>query len=157
MHKSQTKHIAQRRTGKVLNILVLFGFCVLQFGFLPLAADAQIVPPCDPVPGRSAPADTCGVEHLIQLLVNIYNFLLGLAGLMTLLFIVFGGARMLFFSYWEDSAAELQAAQQTVTRAVFGFMIIAMAYLLVNTALLMLGLDRSSKVFELLVKFGLFK
>ncbi len=107
--------------------------------------------------GAGSGLPTCGINHLIELLANIYNFLLTLAGLVAMFFIVFGGMRMLYFSYMEDSSQELEAAKFTVRRAIGGFIIIAMAYLLVNTLLSMLGVDESSIAGKLLLQFGLLK
>jgi hypothetical protein len=97
----------------------------------------------------------CTVDHLFQLLVNVYNFLLGLAALVAMLFIVWGGLRMLYFSYLEDSAHELESAKLTVRRAIGGFVIIALAYLLVSTTLNLLGVAKSGPIYELLHRFGL--
>lgn len=111
-------------------------------GFLPLTAYAQLLPACNPVPGQP---DSCEVADLFALLVNIYNYLLGLAALVAMLFIVWGGMRMFYFGYMEDSASELEAAKFTVRRAIGGFVIIATAYLLVATLLYLLGLDRGTE------------
>lgn len=131
---------------------VLSCFLISIFLISALSAHAAIIPPCDPMPETPT---SCGVNDLLKLLVNIYNFLLGLAGLVAMLFIVFGGVRMLYFSYLENQASELEAAKLTVSRAIGGLVIIALAYLLVNTALTMLGVARNSQVGELLIEWGL--
>lgn len=131
-----------------LKLLALSFAWFLAVGFLvlPLSTHAQIIP-CSGL--------DCKVDDLFEILVNIYNFLLGLAALVAMLFIVWGGTRMIYFSYMEDSASELSAAKLTVRRAVAGFVVIAMAYLLVSTALAVLGIDKTTPVGELLTRFGL--
>lgn len=134
-----------------------------------MAAEAAILPVCNPVPGQEESEclaqctdscsttgecitrctakcqNPCGVDDLLALPVNIYNYLLGLAALVAMLFIVWGGMRMFYFGYMEDSASELEAAKLTVRRAIGGFVIIATAYLLVATLLYLLGLDRGTE------------
>lgn len=102
---------------------------------LPLAASAQNpIVPCGPHIGVE-----CTVQHLGQLLVSIYNFLLFLAGFIAMLFIVFAAIRMLIFYIGESPENELSAAKVTFRRAVFGLLIVLAAYLLVNTLILFLG------------------
>jgi uncharacterized membrane protein len=117
---------------------------------IPLAADAQV--PLVPCTGLGS--NPCTVNHLFQLLIGVYNFLLGLAALVAMLFIIWGGLRMLYFSYLEDSAHELESAKYTIRRAIGGFVIIALAYLLVNTTLTLLGVT-SGPVYDLLHDFNL--
>ena len=147
----------QKSNPKSLNFLVLsfVWFAAAGVLILPLATHAQtfqILPTCNPVPGSST---SCGVQHLLELLVNIYNFMLGLAALVALLFIIWGGLRMLYFSYLEDSSSELAAAKLTVRRAVAGFAIVALAYLIVSTTLALVGIDTTTPVGKLLIDFGL--
>lgn len=108
------------------------------------------------VPCTGLGSDPCTVNDLFELLIGIYNFLLGLAALVAMLFIVWGGVRMLYFSYLEDSASELESAKLTVRRAVGGFVIIALAYLVVNAVLTMLGVSQTSEVGKWLIQLGLF-
>ncbi len=98
-------------------------------------APPQLLPDCDPIPGRTA---SCGFEHLIKLAINIYDWLLYFAAFVALLMIVWSGVRMLWFSYFENSEAELGDAKKTFTRAITGLVIIVAAYLIVNTLVLFL-------------------
>ncbi|MDZ4225381.1 MAG: hypothetical protein U1C49_00885 [Candidatus Andersenbacteria bacterium] len=123
------------------------GFAGLIFIATPGVASAiQLLPDCDPIRYKTLPngdvtesSNPCGVEDIIQLLVNIYNTLLGLAGLVAILFIIFGGVRMFYWSFMENAPGELEAAKTTVTRAIVGLIIIAVAFLVVNTLIGMLG------------------
>jgi len=104
-------------------------------------AQAQIIPDCNPLPGQSGSGqqEPCGVKHILQLLINIYNVLLGLAAIVALLFIIWGAVRMFIWSVIEEPESELTAAKRTVTRAVVGFVLVLLAYLMVNTLVVVLG------------------
>jgi hypothetical protein len=54
-------------------------------------------------------SDDCGAESIITLLVNIYNWLLGLAALVGMLMIIWAGVQMLLVSIFEVSPNELMA------------------------------------------------
>lgn len=98
-------------------------------------AQAALLPNCNPIPGN---ANSCGVGHIIQLLVNIYNFLLGLAAFVAILAIIGAGVGMLVYHWFENAEQILEGSKLTLTRAVTGFIIIAAAYLIVNTLILLL-------------------
>lgn len=139
-------------------VFLLLAACFL----LPVSTQAvQILPHCDPIPRGPGDPPTglppCGVDTLLQLVVNIYNWLLGLAALVAMLFIIFGGVRMLYYSYLEDSSSELESAKFTVRRAIGGFVIIALSYLLVGTTLAMLGVSPDTQLGKILVDLGLLK
>lgn len=135
--------------------------CLLIGGLVALPAYAQIVPACDPVPGDEfAPGHqgepNCSVNHLFELLVNIYNFLLGLAAVIAVLMIVFAGFRILIYYWSEQPESDLEAAKNTIRRAIFGLIIILTAYLVVTTVVFsLLGLNATSPIAELLLKWGI--
>lgn len=81
----------------------------------------------------------CRLSDLFQLLVNIYNFLLGMAAIVAVLMIIVAGVRMLVYYWSEQPKPELEAAKNTLRRAIFGLVIIVTAYLVVNTLLAVLG------------------
>jgi len=83
--------------------------------------------------------EPCQLRDLLQLLVAVYNFLLGLAALVTMLMIIYGGIRMFIFHYFEDAPGELKNAKFTVTRGITGLIIVLAAYLIVNTLIALLG------------------
>lgn len=78
----------------------------------------------------------CTVDHLFILFVMIYNFLLAATALVAMLFVVVGGIRMFFVA---ASASEMESAKKTVQNAIIGLVIIAGAYLIVNTLIDVLG------------------
>lgn len=101
--------------------------------------------------------EVCSVDSIIQLVVNIYNYLLGFSAIVALLFIVWGGIRMIWHGAMESPDQELTSAKQTITRALVGLVIIFAAYALVNTLLVLLGVPATSDVGKLLVEWGLIK
>lgn len=126
-----TMFVNTRRKLYVLTLLILVAVA-------PFIAQAAIVPDCDPVPGN---AKSCTIKDLGRLLINIYNFLLGTIGLVAILFIIFGGLRMLYWTFLENSSGELEAAKTTVTRAITGLIIALCAFVIVNLAITILQKD----------------
>lgn len=89
----------------------------------------------------------CTLLNLFELLVRIYDLLMGMAALVAMLFLVYGGAQMLYWSFMENSATELENAKYTVRRALGGFGIIILAYLIVNTVIVMMGGEGLNDIF----------
>ncbi len=120
--------------------------------FAPLIAFAQSngIVPCGPEAARGNNAD-CQLEDLFKLLVGIYNFLLGMAGLVAFAFLIYGGVRMFLYSVDEESLA---AGKKTVVEALIGLAIVATAYLLVNTLLTALGVSDPGSYFSKTKFFG---
>lgn len=110
------------------------------FLFLPLFVHAQILPcsPLHPNP-RATNVSGCTFADLFTILVNIYNFLLGLAAIVFMAMIVISGIRMLVFYLSENPAGDLKDAKYTLTRAITGFVIIVAAYLIVRTMVSFFG------------------
>lgn len=75
----------------------------------------------------------CEFSHLGQLLINIYNFSLGLAGIVAILFVVYGGFLMVYGWTTEQPESTYKEGQLTVRRAIWGLVLIIAAYLVVNT------------------------
>lgn len=108
------------------------------FFVLPLITFAQNgIVPCGPEAARDADA-ACKIEDLFKLLVGVYNFLLGMAGIVAFGFLIYGGIRMFLYSVDEENLA---VGKKTVVEALIGLAIVALAYLLVNTLLTALGVN----------------
>lgn len=101
------------------------------------------------------PALGCTLEDLLAVPVRIYNFLTGAAALVLLAVIVWSGLRMMIFYLAEAPDSELAAAKLTLSRGIWGFLIVAGSYLLVNIVLNVLGLYENSPVGEQLKNFRL--
>ncbi len=99
---------------------------------------------------------SCDLEDLLSVPVRIFNFLLGMAGIVLLAVIVWAGMRFILYHFSEMPEAELNNAKMTLTRGIFGFLVIAFSYVMVNLLLYtLLGLSDDSQVGKLLQEFGL--
>lgn len=106
---------------------------------LGVMAQTPFVPDCIKTDGSGKLTGTCKVSDFLTMLANIYNWLLGIAGLVAMVFLIWGGLRMMYWSFMENAPAELEAAKFTITRAITGIVIVLVAFLLVNTVLSLLG------------------
>lgn len=106
---------------------------VLGYFLMPEIALAALVP-C-----AGTPDDPCEVADFIGMLVSIYNWLLGFSALVAMIMIVYGGLKMFYWNFMEAKEQELEAAKLTVTRAIFGLIIVAAAYVVVNTVIALLS------------------
>lgn len=103
---------------------------ILGVGAAPVLAGTALVP-CDGL--------NCDFNHLFVLLVNIYNFLIGMAAIVALLLIVFSGVKIVIFQFSESPESELTEAKHGLTRALVGLALVLMAFIIVHTLLLVLG------------------
>ena len=107
-------------------------------GKLPL----RIVPKCGPtgeireiVDGKLEITPECTMDHLVQMGVNIVDTLLALGILVTVLFIIIGGFRMIISA---GSPERIQQARANITSAITGLVIILIAWVVINTAITVL-------------------
>ncbi len=111
-----------------------------------------IIPDCNPLLGN---VNSCTINDLFQLLVNIYNFLLGMLAFVAVLFIVFYGVKMIIHYISETPEQDLKDAKLGLTRAIYGIVLVAIAWLIINTVLVVLGVNRTSDLGRLLIQYGL--
>ncbi len=78
----------------------------------------------------------CELKDLFDLLVGIYNFLLGTAGIVAFGLLIWGGIQMILFSVDEE---KMKSGKATVMQALIGLSIILLAYIIVNTLLMAIG------------------
>lgn len=78
----------------------------------------------------------CELKDLFNLLIGIYNFLLGMAGIVAFGLLIWGGIQMLLYSAEEE---HVKNGKNTVLQALVGLAIILLAYIIVNTLLVALG------------------
>lgn len=110
---------------------------------LPVIVFASIVP-CSGVPTEDENGDVvaaCTPDNFFDLLVNIFNIILGFLGFGAMLMIVWSGLRMIMANIGGSSQQELQEAKSTLTNAVIGFTIVAASFIIVNTLLAILGVN----------------
>ncbi|MEX1112225.1 MAG: hypothetical protein WEC84_02075 [Candidatus Andersenbacteria bacterium] len=126
---------------KNLKVRVVAPLIVL---ILPVVVQAAIVPCGGP------DQNPCKFSDLFQLLVSIYNFLLGAAALVAMLMLGWAGVLMLIYQWGEQPESDLANAKLTLRRAIFGLVIILTAYVVVNTLLGLLGLTDNAitKLFD---------
>lgn len=100
--------------------------------------------PCGPFKGVA-----CTFGHLGELLVGIFNWLLGLAALVAFLFIIWGGLQMLLGWFYEQPEGAWKDGVMTIRRAIFGFVLVAGAFFIVNTLLTgILGVGGLNEFFQ---------
>lgn len=92
--------------------------------------------PCNPLKGVD-----CKLSHLFDLLVGIYNFLLGLAAFVAMLMLVWGAIQILIAWLGESPERSYEDGKNTIRRALFGLFLIAAAYMIVNLIVSALGGD----------------
>lgn len=111
-------------------LAVYFLFSIFLFLALPLAAEAFQIVPCNPLAGVQ-----CKFSDLGVLLINIYNFLLGMAGVVALYYMVFGAFVM--FQGWLTAEPEgkFKEGLKTFKGAIWGLFFVATAYMLVDIVL----------------------
>ncbi|MEK7499982.1 MAG: hypothetical protein AAB649_05250 [Patescibacteria group bacterium] len=80
----------------------------------------------------------CELKDLFDLLIGIYNFLLGMAGIVALGLLIYGGVQMLLYSVDEE---HVKRGKSTITQALIGLAVILLAYIIVNTLLVALGVS----------------
>lgn len=121
-------------------------FLISYFLFLAVPAQAALVP-CSGL--------DCTLDSLVTLGVNIYNYLLGMGALVALFFIILGGVKMFYYGIVDASESNFAKAKSTVVHAVVGLILLAAAYLIVNTLIFVLsGGTLSIKALLEKVNFG---
>ncbi len=112
---------------------IKYTFWVALIGLFEFAnfASAQLVPEnCrrDTVAMGQGGID-CSLTDLLDLIFNMINYLLGAAGTIALLFLVWGGLKMLLSG---GNPEQVKEAKSTITNAIIGFVIILAAYIIIN-------------------------
>lgn len=78
---------------------------------------------------KGTPYEECKPEHLFELIYRIANYLISLAGLVAIFFIVWGGVRMLLSA---GNTSAIQEAKSTIWHAILGLILTLMSYLIVG-------------------------
>lgn len=115
----------------------LFTYFLLFLGWMsPVLAHAQDsgIVKCGPQGSQKL----CELKDLFELLIGIYNFLLGMAGIVALGLLIYGGVQMLLYSVDEE---HVKRGKSTITQALIGLAVILLAYIIVNTLLVALGVS----------------
>lgn len=123
----------QRTKPKMLKAQQLCRVLSGLFLMLPLLAEAAIVP-CNPL-ASADPTRACKFSDLGTLLVSIYNFLLGIAGVAALYYMVLGGFYILQGWLVADPEGQFKEGLKTFKGAIWGVFFVAVAYLAVDIIL----------------------
>jgi hypothetical protein len=97
--------------------------------------------------GETTLSDACTVGDLFKTVVVITNFLIAFAGLVATLMIVKGGLSMVVSA---GNPTGYGSAKKTLTGAIFGLVLVFVAFVLVNTLLagsLSLGIKNGTSIF----------
>ncbi len=112
--------------------IVVVSVMMLAPVLVPLAAHAQVAPPCP------AGAVRCGETSLTSLLQTIINYMLAFAGLIAVIFLIWGGFQYITAGGNEETA---EKGKGTVVNAIIGLVIIGLSYVIVNVVI---GLIKSN-------------
>lgn len=145
-------HFVARAMNTTLHTLRKRGFAVvaaLVYTFLlKQPVDAAGLIPCEGL--------NCTVDDFFVLFARIFNYLIGLSAIVLVLMIIWSGIQMLIFYVSETPEQNLTSAKYSLTRAIWGFIIIVIAYLIVSTLIFsILGVNPGGPVGAILQKVGL--
>jgi ABC-type Fe3+ transport system permease subunit len=87
---------------------------------------------CGRSPGEGVPVEQtepCEISHLWILVFRMVNYLIGMSGLVSLAFIVWGGVRMMLSA---GNPAAIQEGKATIWHALLGLVIVLLSYLIVG-------------------------
>jgi len=108
-------------------ILVVLLLAVFYTGHVVIAACQGI---CNPAPGIFVDFTATGGQNTFkELAMRILNALLGIAGIVAVLFMIIGGFQYIVSRGNEEQA---EAGKRTVSYAVLGVVIIVLSYVIVN-------------------------
>jgi hypothetical protein len=79
--------------------------------------------------GRRGQNDPCEVSDLFVLVYYTVNFLIGMAGLVSLFYVVWGGMRMMFSN---GNPANIQEGKDTIRNSLVGLILVFLSYLIVG-------------------------
>lgn len=117
------------QTLKKINFLQIgITILVLAFAVLPFVASAQGLarPSCSVFNGFNCQNSNLGIVDVIVLIVN---FLLGVAFIIAVLFLVIGGFKFIISN---GNQEQVKAGRQTITNALIGIAVIIVSYVLVS-------------------------
>ncbi len=108
---------------------------------LPFFAEARGLVPC----GGDGEA-ACTVTDIFVLIARVTNFLIGFAGVYAVYELVWGGLWMIIAMGNEES---LTREKSRITNAIIGLVMVFMSYMLVNTAVNVILVNKQCQKFDL--------
>jgi hypothetical protein len=85
----------------------------------------------------------CSLTDFVRLLINVFDFVLGIVGSLALLMFIYGGALFLFSGGNSD---QIEKGKKTLTGAAIGLAIIFSSYLIVHFTAEALGIQNASNI-----------
>jgi amino acid transporter len=115
-----------------LSVVVLVGVAMFMAA-QPVVAQAQGIVNCgvrgSGYDANGQPLTPCTFQHLFELVYLVVNTLIGMAGLVAIFFIVWGGAQMLLSA---GNMEKVQDAKRTIWNAILGLVLVLMSYLIIS-------------------------
>lgn len=108
---------------------------VLFLCVFPNYCSARIVPETDP----------SNLNDLVDILINVANYFLGITGSLMLIMFIYGGVMLILSS---GNKERVQKGQQIITSAVVGLIIVFSSYLIIQFTLQTLGVVDPSGSFK---------
>ena len=111
----------------IISCLLLFvSVNIAQAGLVKCGSSAGLGP--NPTPEEIA-ANQCSIHYLVEVVVNIINYLLAWAWLVALFFVVWAGWEMINAAGNEEAITKAKSA---LTHAIIGFFLVMASFLLLN-------------------------
>ncbi|MEZ4180334.1 MAG: hypothetical protein R3B41_02355 [Candidatus Doudnabacteria bacterium] len=100
------------------------------------------------VPCGNTVDNPCNISHLFRAFIAIINYLIGMAGFVAVAFIVYAGLKMVWATGNEGA---MTAAKQQISGAIVGLVLVAIAFIAINTIFasgsLGIGVKNGTQVF----------
>lgn len=87
----------------------------------------------------------CSLTDFVRLLINIFDFILGITGSLALLAFIYGGILFLFSGGNSD---QIEKGKKTLSGAAIGLAIIFSSYLIVHFAAEALGIQNANNILD---------
>lgn len=91
----------------------------------------RLVPECDPT-GQSTTTPACNMDKLLELGTNVVYALIAIGFLVTILFVIIGGFRLVVS---QGNPERLQAARANITSAIVGLVIVLVSWVVLGSLL----------------------
>ncbi len=113
--------------------------------FIPTFAFARGLVPCGGYKADGTPESPCTVSDIFVLIARVTNWLIMMAGVYAV-YVIVGAGFWLIVSSGEEE--KITARKKQLSEAVVGFVIVMMAFMMVNTAVnaLLINEDKSCKI-----------
>lgn len=123
-------------------ILISLSLILLVFANFALAADGGLVG-C----GTGAAKECTSIGQLVDVVIRIINYLLSLASIVAMIYVVWAGYQMVTAGGNEEKIA---TAKASFSDAIIGFFLILVSFVLLNAILSILGINGLKELYNFL-------